>query len=144
MDKDDNQQPKASNLDAGQEANLRSLMPDFEPGDDVKKEGSKSKTEKEPDRETLQIVSVMYAGLFGVAAMRMGEHWALSDDEVNQLAVPTVAVLDKYLPGARLGVEVALLAAVAMVIFPRVMVNVSQQPIEGEVVNGNQSEHIKA
>lgn len=144
----ENKEPKKSNLDEGQEASLRSLMPDFEPkGDDVKKESGKSKAQKEPDPETIQIVSLMYAGLFGVAAMRLGEHWALSADEVHQLAAPTVAVLDKYMPGAKLGVEVALLAAVAMVVFPRVMVTISTQPLEGEseeVKDGNQSKHVQA
>lgn len=145
----ENKEPKKSNLDEGQEASLRSLMPDFEPkGDDIKKAaGSSSKSQKEPDPETIQIVSLMYAGLFGVAAMRLGEHWALSADEVHQLAAPTVAVLDKYMPGAKLGVEVALLAAVAMVVFPRVMVTISKQPLEGEseeVSDGNQSKHVQA
>lgn len=143
----DTEQPKKPNLDAEQEANLRGLMPDFEPkGDDIKKAAGNG-AQKEPDKETLQIVSLMYAGLFGVAAARLGQHWALSGDELVQLAVPTVAVLDKYMPGAKLGVEVALLAAVAMVIVPRVITTMQQQPIDGksEVVgDGDKSEHVAA
>jgi hypothetical protein len=143
----DTEQPKKPNLDEGQEANLRGLMPDFEPkGEDIKNAAGNG-TQKEPDKETLQIVSLMYAGLFGVAAARLGGHWALSGDELVQLAVPTVAVLDKYMPNAKLGVEVALLAAVAMVIVPRVIVTMQQQPIKGEsevVSDGDKSEHVTA
>lgn len=144
----ENKEPKKSNLDEGQEASLRSLMPDFEPkGDDIKKAGGSSKSQKEPDPETAQIVSLMYAGLFGIAASRLGDHWTLSVEELNQLAAPTVAVLDKYMPGAKLGVEVALLAAVAMVVFPRVMITIQARPIEGEseeVSDGDKSKHVTA
>ena len=139
------EQPKEPNLNPAQEAELRGLMPDFEPkGDDIKKEGGGT-AQKAPNAETLQIVSVMLAGVFTVAAARLGDHWALLQEELVALAVPTFAVLEKYLPVAKVGPEVALLAAVAMIVFPRVMITLQQQPIEGKseevVTDGDKPEH---
>lgn len=134
--------PEKKLLDDEQENSLRELMPDFEPKKGAGT-GSKSKTQKEPDKESVAMVSLMYAGVFAVLASRLGAHWQLSEAEIVSLAEPTVAVIAKYYPDARVGAEVALLAAVAMVVVPRLLV---PSVVEGELVevekDGDKSGHV--
>lgn len=130
---------KVLNLSVEQEAELRNLEPDFEP----KKNGaSDGKTQKEPDEQAVGMVTLLYAGLFAVLATRLGDHWQLTEKELVSLAEPTVAVVAKYYPDVKLGPEMALVAAVAVVVFPRLMV---KPVIEGELVEGEEggdkSEH---
>lgn len=127
---------KKPELDPQQERELRGLMPDFEP---VEEKKGQAKTEAAGDAQSVMMVSLMYAGLFGVLATRLGDHWNLSEAEVTSLAAPTVAVIAKYFPDMRVGAEMALLSAVAMVVVPRLMV---PAPVEGEVVeDGDKSQH---
>lgn len=126
-------------LDPAQERELRELMPDFEPQEE--KQGT-GKAAAADDKQSIMMVSLMYAGIFGVLASRLGAHWNLSEAEVASLAAPTVAVMAKYFPSMRVGPEMALLSAVAMVVVPRLMV---PGAVEGEVVegegDGDKSEH---
>lgn len=130
---------KAPKIDPAQEADLLKLTGDF---DASKVAGSDGKTQKEPSKETIGFISLMYAGVFGILAARIGEHWALKPDEVAMLAEPTALVMDKYFPDSGLGCEAALVGAVFLVVMPRLLV---PQPIDGEVVegvgNGDKSEH---
>jgi hypothetical protein len=103
-------------LDAGVERALDSAIADFEP---VSEEQAKSGGKE--DTESAAMVGMMYAGVFSVLALRLGDHWALSPLEVEALAVPTVAVIKKYIPNAKAGPEAVLLGAVAMVVLPRLV-----------------------
>lgn len=125
---------KPLNLSLEQEAELRDLEPDFEP---KKGEGpSNSKTQKEPDEKAVGMISLLYLGIFGVLAARLGDHWQLNEAELKSLAEPTVMVVQKYYPDAKVGPEIALVAAVIMVVVPRLLV---PPVIEGELVEGEES-----
>jgi hypothetical protein len=137
---DDQEQPK--HLGDEQEAALKKLVPVDEPKGDAKGE-----SKKEPDKETVMLVSGLYMGLFGLASARLGEHWALTGDESAGLALATVAVLDKYLPGMKVGVEATLVAAVVVIVMPRVMASLQNGKVvdeKGEPDGGDKSEHKEA
>ncbi len=123
--KDESSIPGESTLDAGVEAALDSHIADFEP---VTEEQAKSGGAV--DQESAAMVGMMYSGLFSVLSMRLGEHWALEQAEVEALSVPTVAVIAKYLPNAKAGPEAVLLGAVAMVVLPRLMVKAEPKTTE--------------
>jgi len=129
---------KPKNLSDEQEAALNGLVPKDEPKGD-----SKGDDQKKPDKETVMLVAGLYAGLFGMVSMRFGDHWQLTGDEAMTLSSATVAVLDKYLPGMKVGVEAMLCAALVGIVGSRVMVSI-QKPIDGKVegeADGDKSEH---
>lgn len=133
IDEQNQPQDKPVHLNEDQESALRGLVPDFEPAaGEPKKEKA-----KEPDVNAIAMVSMMYMGSFAILAARLGDHWALTEKEVAMLAEPTVAVIEKYAPGAQMGPEAALIAAAVIVIAPRLMV---KPPIEGEL-DGDKSQH---
>jgi len=59
----------------------------------------KKKPAPAPDNQ-LQFMTTMVAQLlgtsFGIMSTRMGDHWALTEQEAIQLATPTVAILERY------------------------------------------------
>jgi hypothetical protein len=125
------------------EAALDGLINDFEP----EKEATTSAND---DEQSAAMVGMFYAGAFNILSARMGDHWALSPEEVEALSVPTVAVVKKYMPNAKAGPEAALLGAAAIVILPRLMVGKEPEPEpektpdepaenEGEATYGNES-----
>lgn len=124
---------KILNLSIEQEEELRKLEPDFEP---KKTDSPGGKTQKEHDPQAVGMITMLYAGLFAVLAARLGDHWQLTEKELVSLAEPTVAVVAKYYPDVKLGPEMALISAVAIVVLPRLLVSA---PIEGEVVEGDAS-----
>ena len=135
-------QEPIANLSPENEAALDALMPDFEPEPEKQKEPA-------PDKQTEEMIGAFYGVAFGIAATRLGEHWALSEDEVRALSEPTVAVLNKYAPNAKVGPEAALLGAVVMVVMPRLMVP-KEEPVpeepdaitdEQEAADGHQPQH---
>jgi len=125
------EQQKPPVLDPSQEAELKKLNGDFEP--EKAGSGKAGSTQKEPDKDTVAMISLMYAGTFGILAARLGAHWNLSPAEVSMLAEPTALVIEKYYPDASIGCEAALVGAVFLVVVPRLMV---PPAIEGEVVEG--------
>ena len=128
----ENNQEEQNHLLPEQEAELLKLQET--PAD--KKELAPAAKTPEPSQEFIGMVAIGYAGLFAILAGRLGNHWNLAPDEVESLAKPTCMVIEKYFPkvAESIGVEAMLVGAVAAVIFPRVMMQLTA--IEGEVVEG--------
>lgn len=138
MNVDDDGREKIEHLSADQENELRGLVPEFEPVKNGGGDGDSAKNKGAPDAESIQMMSLLYAGVFGLLAARLGDHWALSEAELQSIAAPTAAVVQKYLPDAQMGVEAALVVSLMVVVVPRLMV---KPPIDGEVEDGDKSQH---
>jgi hypothetical protein len=125
-----------SGLSEEQEAALGQLQPDFVPPNDKDEKSSKA-AEK---AQSIHTVTMVLGGVFEVLAVRLGEHWRLDPKEANAIAVPAVEVMDKYLPEFENGPEVALVAAVGMVVLPRVLAQKQLSSNEPEgAQNGDKS-----
>lgn len=102
-------------LDPETEAALNSALAEFEPVEENESQ------KQSADDGSAAMVGMFYAGAFQILSARLGEHWALDQAEVEALAVPTVAVVKKYMPNAKAGPEAALIGAAAMIVLPRLM-----------------------
>jgi hypothetical protein len=76
---------------------------------------------------TVIMVQSVIQGLFMVAAGRVGEHWALTDEEANAIAEPSANIIAKYVDTDKLAKysdPAALVFALGAVMLPRVMIQV--------------------
>ena len=74
-----------------------------------------------------QELAALYQMVFGVVASRRGAHWNLNATEAGELGKATDAVIQKYAPGANLGVEGALVLTAAAITVPRIMADMQNQ-----------------
>ncbi len=128
-EKTTDEQPIDTGLSPEQENALNMMQPDYEP----KAEGEKADRQSAKQKQQVQMVGLVVAGVFEVLSSRLGDHWRLDPKEVKAIAEPASMVIDKYLPDFESGPEFALLAAVGMVVVPRVLVQkqISQEQPEG-------------
>lgn len=89
---------------------------DFDP--DAQPEQSEQASQ---DVQSVAMAAMFYQGAFKVLANRLGDHWALSVEEAQALSEPTIAVMNKYLPNAKVGPEAALVGAAAVIVLPRIL-----------------------
>lgn len=127
-----NETPEVEKLTDDQSKALDELTPDFQ----VKVKAEEEKTSKK-QTESIMMMGLLLTGVFEVLAVRLGDHWRLDQREASAIAEPAIAVIDKYVPNFENGPELALVAATAMVVVPRVM---AQQQIREGGNNGDQSE----
>lgn len=119
-------------IDPVQERELNALVDDFQPvpealaGDGV------------PDRVAIdsgEMCATCLSVGFGLVASRRGDHWALSDQESEQLGGALGAVLDKYCPDIEGGPEYALIVAAGMVVVPRLLIDKKVKAANDEAAN---------
>lgn len=78
--------------------------------------------EPPPGPSSAELCEQLLALSFAVAAARLGEHWRLSPEEAAEGGKAYGALLDKYLPGAELGVEATAVVVTGMIVLPRLLV----------------------
>ena len=95
-----------------------------------------------------EMCASLYMTVFSVLGEARGAHWHLTIDQAKQLGESTGAVMDKYFPAMPNSVELTLLLALGMVIYPKYTKDQEiqqQKSIEREVrKNGDKSESITA
>lgn len=107
-------------IDPAQKSELEAMANDFVPESEPIAGGSGV----EPvGIDSAQMCATCFAVVFGILAGRRGNHWALTNEESEQLGSATGAVLDKYCPDIEGGPEYALVVAAGMVVLPRVMMD---------------------
>lgn len=90
--------------------------------------GESGAADEGPEASTVEVCKTVLQVGFNIAAVRGGPHWALEDQEAQDLAEATAAVLEKYLPeGVELGCEAQLIIVVGMVVLPRVAITRAQK-----------------
>jgi hypothetical protein len=75
--------------------------------------------------QTVYMVQTLLTVVFNISAMRLGEHWKLSNEESKNLAEPIAAILDRHDLTEKTGAYgdyIALVAAIGMIIVPKVMI----------------------
>jgi len=104
--KAEQEQPKEGEWQAGEEA----------ANDDAK-----------ADRVGVQEIKQLAMLGFAVVGARYGDHWALSNDEAQGLAVASDKAMRHYLGNVEMGPGVALAVTAGMIVLPRVVVTMSMQ-----------------
>lgn len=83
------------------------------------------------DNATADQLSVLLVTLSAIAAARPGwEHWAITAEEAKSIAIPLCDMIEKseaFSKVAEHSEALALVAAVTVVVLPRVMITVTQQ-----------------
>ena len=127
-------------LTSEQSAALDGMQPDFVLGNE-----SEAKKAKPKSSESVVMVTMVLAGVFEALSVRLGDHWRLSPQETEAIANPAVMVLDKYMPDFESGPELALVAAMGMVVMPRLLQqkqlnnNDKNSDDKGEVIDVSES-----
>ena len=116
--KAEQEQPKEGEWQAGEEA----------ANDDAK-----------ADRVGVQEIKQLAMLGFAVVGARYGDHWALSNDEAQGLAVASDKAMRHYLGNVEMGPGAALAVTAGMIVLPRVVITMSQQQ-EPEKPEQNQKE----
>ena len=70
--------------------------------------------------------SALFHAVFGIAAIRLGPHWVLQDEEADQLGQRFDAVADRRGWNVEAGPEIGLALTALTVAAPRVMLTVAQ------------------
>lgn len=97
-----------------------------------------------PKKTDIQISADMVGGILktgtGLMAMRLGAHWAFSDQECKAIADPAAELLERYDLAALLGKYgdwAALVAAITAATLPRMMVTVMNTPKKAKGAKNN-------
>jgi len=78
-------------------------------------------------KETADMCAMLLQVTFNrLVAPRQGEHWKLADEECTALGAAYGAVLDKYFPDLRFGVEVTAIIVTLTVFGPRYLTSVDK------------------
>ena len=105
---------------------------------EMKQKTPKKKTKKKAKKEpaTAEQLSVLLVTMSAIAAARPGwEHWAITPEEAKSIAVPLCEMIEKseaFSKVAEHSEALALMAAVAVVVLPRVMMTVTIQKAKNE------------
>lgn len=81
-----------------------------------------AEAEEPSGASSAELCEQLLALSFAVAAARLGEHWRLSPEEASEAGKAYGALLDKYAPGAELGVEATAIVVTGMIVLPRLLV----------------------
>lgn len=105
----------SAELDALAAAAEKESAGEWEPGEEPEPETAG------PDPQTVQVVQSITAVAFQIVAARRGDHWRLSNEELQGLSEPAAECLEKYAPNMAVGPEAALVIAAGMIVAPRLM-----------------------
>jgi DNA-directed RNA polymerase subunit RPC12/RpoP len=109
--------------------------------------GSDNKTNKtvkkvapkvKPIKEIKDVTSGVLQTLFGLVALRAGEHWEISEDEANKITDPMINILNKYglFKKIQANMDVLmLLGAIGTVVTPRAIVSFQISKLKGGANN---------
>ena len=100
---------------------------------------SKKTAGKSHDLEqTKFMIQTLLSVGFNISAARLGDHWRLADHESSALAEPIAAIMDRHdltgVTGAY-GEYIALIAAIGMIIVPKVMITIEINKQKGAKPN---------
>lgn len=95
-------------------------------GEDWKPGVGESEKPKKPAGVGSKELMALYQMSFALAAVRLGAHWQLSEEEASELSHATDAVLEKYGAKMAMGPEVTLVITAGMVTVPRILLTASQ------------------
>jgi hypothetical protein len=98
----------------------------------------KGSTQKEKKEKKLQgsDISPLIQTVFSLVSLKAGEHWQLSNEEVDSLSKPLCNILDKLNlteKVSNMSDGAGLILAVIMIIAPRVMITIAQKKEKKEV-----------
>lgn len=78
-----------------------------------------------PSMESAKMCGQLVKVVFGVMAVRRGDHWNLNDEEAGLMGGALGGVLDKYAPNMQTGPEAALVLAGLLIVGPRIAADVA-------------------
>ena len=116
--KPDQEQPaelESANLDNLEALAGEDAANDYQPG-----QADHPDKEKAMGSEELQ---KLYFMVFALASTRLGSHWVLSQQESEELAKATDAVLEKYGAKMAMGPEITLMFTAGLITVPRALIS---------------------
>ncbi|WP_101675629.1 hypothetical protein [Alloalcanivorax mobilis] len=104
---------------------LEAIAGEDSANDDYKPEPGGDKPE--PASVGAKELAMLYHMVYGVAAARLGAHWAITETEANDLGRATDAVLAKYGARMAMGPEFTLVMTAAIITAPRAMLTLADR-----------------
>lgn len=100
-----------------------------------RKDKNQKSSNKEVSAESVESISSVLIAGFQIASLRLGEHWAISEQEANSVAKPLTKILDKYSllsKAESVSDPVALIIATGALIVPRVIITTQSKALKTE------------